>query len=422
MKRMLIGCCVLLAAGPAGAQPPAADRTAMYEDVEVMRRLLADAVARARVSTVSYDWAYPVLMDPVFNNANFRYPPTQNPMRPMTPNDSAWVTGLRAPLILDYSGSFGAEYTNSVSLIDRGAPPTDGTYLKGVGPVFTVTLDQADIANLPLPKKGPTAAANCAHCHGATMTAKVQAVTAPKAEPVDPWDKALRQVRGEPEPTAPAAPAARLTAEEVCGPGRLTELALDALAKYGPRFRDLAAGERLSVAFTVRRAPKETTAAADDAGGTAKKKALDLIAEGDLHAKQAKAADAVRAYQAAIDVLTKPLAFSADTPHNQVQQATEESTKALRGAHGKLAQLLLEAGKLDEAKASIEAAKGASIRIETTAKPAPAPAKPPLPTKLTVTLTKKALDDHKAGRLDAAGLRTAAEVEAVGFAAAKRKK
>jgi hypothetical protein len=419
MKRMLIGCCVLLAAGPAGAQPPAADRTAMYEDVEVMRRLLADAVGRARASGVSYDLAYPV--DPVSNNATFRWYPYLNTVGQVIPNDSAWVTGLRGPVATDHSASLFSLYYGTA--IDRGAPPaTDGTYLKGVGPVFTVTLDQVNVGNLPLPKKGPAAAANCTHCHGPAMATKVQAVTAPKAEPVDPWDKALRQVRGEPEPAAPAAPAARLTAEEVCGPGRLTELALDALAKYGPRFRELAAGERLSIAYTIRRAPKETPAAADLAGGAAKKTAEDLIAEGDLHAKQAKSADAVRAYQAAIDALTKPLAFSADVPHKQVQKAIEESTKTLRGAHGKLAQLLLEAGKLDEAKASIEAAKGASIRIETKAKPVAAPEKPPLPTKLTVTLTKKALDDSRAGRLDAAGLRAAAEVEAVGFAAAKGKK
>ena len=68
MKRMLIGCCVLLAAGPAAAQKPAADRPAMYEDVEVMRRLLADAVGRGRADAA---WVtersgnFPYYLDPL---------------------------------------------------------------------------------------------------------------------------------------------------------------------------------------------------------------------------------------------------------------------------------------------------------------------------------------------------------------------
>jgi len=41
---------------------------------------------------------------------------------------------------------------------------------------------------------------------------------------------------------------------------------------------------------------------------------------------------------------------------------------------------------------------------------------------VTVTVTKKALDEHKAGKLDVAGLRAAAEVEAVGFPSSKGKK
>jgi hypothetical protein len=339
MKRMLIGCCVLLGAGPAGAQPPAADRTAMDEDVEVMRRLLADAVGRARASGVGADWVYPVLVDPLSHDRTFRNQ-TLYPMRQPTPNDySAWVTGIdpRSPWVPPYLGT---RYTNSV-LIERSAlPATDGTYLKGVGPVFTATLDQADIANLPLPRNGPTAAANCAHCHGAAMAAKVQAVTAPKAEPVDPWDKALRHVRGEPEPTAPAAPAARLTADEVCAPGRLTELALDGLAKYGPRFRELAAGERLSVAFTVRPAPKAAPSAAENAGGATKRKAEEKIAEGDTHASQRKMPAAIQAYRAAIALLAKPLVYDSDTPADQLQAAADEATRVLRSAHAKLAHVL----------------------------------------------------------------------------------
>ena len=107
----------------------------------------------------------------------------------------------------------------------------------------------------------------------------------------------------------------------------MTELGLDALAKYGPRFRDVGSDERLSVVFTVRPAPEEGPSAAEDGGITAKKKADERIAERDLHAKQGKAAVAIQAYQAAIEGLTRPLPFSSDTPHDQVRTAVEEATK-----------------------------------------------------------------------------------------------
>lgn len=425
MKRILIGCCVLAAGGPAPAQKPAADRAAMYEDVEVMRRLLADAVGRAKGQAYA-SWAGPLYVDPIGSTSR----PNWNTNLLTTGGliqgrEVVWTPQLQPYVTMDSRTGAAQQMGYALWDFDRGGlpPATDGTYLKGVGPVFTVTLDQADVAGLTPPQKGPALAANCAQCHGTAMAAKVQAATAPKAAPVDAWDQALRQVRGEPAAAAPVAPAARLTPEEICGPGRLSELALDALAKYGPRFRDVGPDERLTVVFTVRPAPKEAPAVAEDAGVAARKKAEEKVAEGDLHAKQGTRAEAAQAYRAAIDFLSRPLAFGSDTPAEQVRAATEEATNVLRKAHGRLAQtLILDSAQLVAAKAAIDAAESAAVKTQLVPRPAPPPEKPPLPIKLTVAVGKKALDDHKAGKLDVAGLRGAADLEAVGFPSPKAKK
>ncbi|HKB05818.1 MAG TPA: hypothetical protein VKD90_26715, partial [Gemmataceae bacterium] len=181
------------------------------------------------------------------------------------------------------------------------------------------------------------------------------------------------------------------------------------------------AGERITVVLTVKPAQKAATDSSNDPAAQTRAQAEEQLALGDLHAKQGKSDEAVGAYRQAVEILSKPLAFAVSTPHDQVTKATEESTKALRNAHGKLAQALLTAGKLDEAKAAIEAAKDATVTIKLDKAKPTAPAKPPLPTKLTVSLSKKAIDDHKAGKINLHELRSAAEVEAVGFAAAEAK-
>ena len=140
MKRMLIGCFVLLGAGPVGAQPPAADRTAMYEDVEVMRRLLADAVGRGRGQAV--DYAYPMFVDPLANTVNLNYHPSlhRGLFDPRT--DSVWVNELLPYVDANRSRNSNAQtalYSPCVGDRPRTPPTTDGPTWKGAGPVFTVT-------------------------------------------------------------------------------------------------------------------------------------------------------------------------------------------------------------------------------------------------------------------------------------------
>jgi hypothetical protein len=414
MRRLLVVSVFIGLAGPASGQGQPPDRTAMYEDVEVMRRLLADAYTRAKPAAT---WGYfhrPLLIDPV--NVNTIRTGVTGAYDFAITHHPAHLRYLVGNRVDDLTFTNATDALFSLHSAAPAPPPTDGTYLKGVGPVFHLTLEAADAAGLEPPVKSAGLASNCARCHGAAMDQKVKAPPAgPKQEPPDPWDARLRQVRGEKDPPAAEPPATRLGRDEVCLPGILTEVALGTLTRYGHRFRDLPAAERLTVVVTVRPAPQPAADGANDPAAQARAQADEQVAAGDLHSKQGKPDEAVAAYRKAVEVLTRPLSFPESAPFDQVQKATEETTKALRAAHGKLAQALLAAGKLDEAKAAIEAAKGASVTIATEkSKPAP-PARPPLPTKLTVSLTRKAIDDHKAGRINLFELRSAAEVEAVGF-------
>jgi hypothetical protein len=435
MSRVCVSCLALLAvAVPAVPQSQKPDRTAMYEDVEVMRRLLGNAFAQAhpRPNWVS---VYPQLGAANlaqtrlnFNNARFNQPgaryvdPYGLGNYPMTLDPYGGInTIVNDPL--SYPNTVAATW--GMSVVDRPAPPaTGGTYLKGLGPVFDVTMDYAEAAGLKAPVRSAALAANCARCHGTAMDQKAKATpAAAKKEAADPWDVELRHLRGDKEPEAPAAPATRLGPNEVCVPGKLTEVILDSLTRYGHRFRELAADERIAVVVTLKGGPKSARSdpPSNDPAAQVKVQADEQLALADMHAKQGKTDEAVKAYQKAVELLSKPLRFADTTRHEQATRVVDEATKTLRSAHNKIAQNLLAAGKLDEAKAAIESAKTATIHIEGGAKAPAAPEKPPLPIKLTVTLSKKAIDDHRAGKVNAFDLRTAAEVEAVGFPKAEKK-
>ena len=70
-----------------------------------------------------------------------------------------------------------------------------------------LAMDREGIESRVLPKKGPALTANCAKCHGAAMNARTQSPSLRKAEPIDVWEAKLREVRGDPAPTAPEQPA-----------------------------------------------------------------------------------------------------------------------------------------------------------------------------------------------------------------------
>src|SRR5262245_8001084 len=435
MSRLWIICLSLLGlAVPAAAQSKP-DRTAMYEDVEVMRRLLGDALAKARpqAAPLTYQWHYPNTFNPNWtlgqvqqqrlqhNNARFNQPGARY-VDPLGLPDNSFMNSPFGGVNLD-NGLYQPYFSTTLYAEKPAPPPTDGTYIKGVGVLLDVTMDYSEARALKSPVKSATLAANCARCHGTAMDQKVQATpAAPKKDVTDPWDAQLRKVRGEKEPEAPAAPATRLGLDEVCDPGKLTDLILNTVTTYGNRFRELAASERIVVVVTLKGAPKPAApgAAANDPAAQVKSLADEQLALADLHAKQGKTDDAIKAYQKVVEILSKPLRFSDTTPHDQAAELTDAVTKTLRAAQNRLAQNLLVAGKLDEAKAAIEAAKTAAVHLEGAAKP-PAPARPALPIKLTMSLAKSAIEEHRAGRIGQNELRSAADVEAVGFPVTEKK-
>jgi len=435
MKYVLLYLLIALFAVPTAAQSPKPDRTAMYEDVEVMRRLLGEAVASARPAPTSgaflFSTASPYrnsLSTSFHRNTINTIDPNLNPYGATVGNWAMPYTnrgsnGLANPLGYDDVALAASRSFFTVHLADRPAPPTDGTYVKGVGVLLTVDMDLSDAAALEPPAKSAGLAATCARCHGSSMDAKVQPPkAAAKRESADPWDAKLRQVRGEKEPAPTEPPATHLAREEICVPGHLTELVLNQLARYGHRFRELPANEAITVVVTLKgSAPSAADTPASGPGAEAVAKAEEQLALADLHAKQGKSDEAIHAYQKVVEILSKPLQFSESTPYDQVRKAVESATKTLRSAHGKLAQALLEQGKLDEAKAAIESAKSVNLRAEGEAGKKPVVPKTQLPIKLTIRVPKQVLDDHKAGRMTLDQVQSAAEVEAVGFAAPSNK-
>src|SRR5262249_48111908 len=306
MKYMLLCLLIALFAVPTAAQSPKPDRTAMYEDVEVMRGLLGDAIARARPAQTSgaYLFTAAAFVDPLTSTFH------RNTINTIDPNLNRYGATV---------GNWAMPYTNrgsnvlanplgyddialstsrfvTVQAADRPAPPTDGTYLKGVGVLITMQMDLSDAVALEPPSKSAGLTVTCARCHGSAMDAKVQPPrAATKSEPADAWDAKLRQVRGEKEPPPTEPPATHLAREEICVPGHLTELVLHQLSKYGHRFRELPANEAITVVVTLKgSAPSASDTPASGPGAEAVAKAEEQLALADLHAKQGKSDEAIR--------------------------------------------------------------------------------------------------------------------------------
>lgn len=177
---------------PRPAETPAktATGTDMREDVEILRRLLDQALLKA--------YGLPDgKADGVHSYGPIRY-------YPMIGQAQLSADGTRLSLV------------NGVS-----APPDiEGVYLKDYGAVYTATL--------PSPTFGPVA--------GVKANAGGQV-------PLDPWERTRKELRGEtPEPEGKA----------VSGHQPLSEVILKVLAENGRHFTALSDGERISVAVTFR--------------------------------------------------------------------------------------------------------------------------------------------------------------------------
>jgi hypothetical protein len=114
---------------------------------------------------------------------------------------------------------------------------------------------------------------------------------------------------------------------------------------------------------------------------------------GDLHTKQGKTAEAVEAYGKAVQAAkTATIAQSAG---EDAKANVERVKQRIRDLSTKLAKALLDAGRVDEARKALE--------METMIKVAPPGASAgstvPLPAKLTISASKKLLDQVGSGKI-----------------------
>src|SRR5262249_25787235 len=239
MSRMWICGCVVLALlrpVPAAAQgaPPAArkgiDKQAMYEDIEVMRRILNGQLGHARLASSDRatlaTWLGAADCNVCHSNAaTSLLLDAINQAAPADSDGSANVTDeaikhgvrwLQSQIANDHNQSYPPATWSALGSYYRaiGQPNTarqylykvksahgrpvefEGAYLKGHGVVYTATIATADAAALPRPAKSPALLATCGHCHDtAPLRKAVEQSSSPTAEQPSRWEKVRREVR-----------------------------------------------------------------------------------------------------------------------------------------------------------------------------------------------------------------------------------
>lgn len=293
---------------------------------------------------------------------------------------------------------------------------TEGTYLKGHGVVYSLTL--------PPPARDP----------------RPQAPKSPP-KPLSDWERIRRDVRQE----KPAAAEAENQPKE----STLGDIVLKTLADNGRNFSQLGKDESLTVAITFRapiqvqnvglnhpwafdassaiqeydqwfqeahpnttlgRTIKPDPPPQPGGGATTATTSQDYALLGDLHMKQGRGEEAFRAYHKAFD-----LNKDASADHILYVQAM----KAFNAIKNRSTELELAGQKVDELRNKRNEEQLKAAKEEKSQKPAEA--KPtPLPGKLVITASKKLLDDVGSGKISFEDFKKAASVEYVTFAAERK--
>jgi tetratricopeptide (TPR) repeat protein len=230
--------------------------------------------------------------------------------------------------------------------------------------------------------------------------------TAPPA--LSEWDREQRRLRGEPVPekaTAPKAPS-------------VSETILKLLAENGKHFTALKDDERVTVAVAFRghsAYPMAVTKSEPASSGYfqaiyGSEAREDRVGSyknlGDLHLKQGQPDKAIEAY-------TKAVSAAEDEAKANPKATPDQSTghDQVTDSLTKLAQAYLAAGKMDEARDTMDRVKKSREKPATTANKAPQPGKHTQPARLTVSATKKLLDQVGSGTMTFDEFRKQATVE-----------
>jgi hypothetical protein len=381
---------------------------ALYEEIEVMRQLLARKLAGPGVVSATQ-----LGLEGLYHAAG--EPSSYGSYQPVTAADGTPTYDRLARTYL------AGQSVRGFSQAGRVTAPAEGTFLDGHGVVFTVTLPAAAGDPRPSGKQ-----------------------TAPAAD--TEWDRIRKELRGE-KPAA-AGGEAKPSAPTV------GDIVLHTLAENGKHFEHLRPEDRVTVVATFRGRRTQTSrpaasalqptpnipasATQPSAPATAQNQpnasppvattantprtTNDYVLLGDLHLRQEQYGTAVDAYQKALMQFLTGLKYRnpIDTP-----AARQEVSEQARTLLSKLAQAQTGAGKLDEARATLEraqkvlqdlAAEGAAqTRPALTTKAPPAR----LPAKLIVSAPKGLLDAVGSGKMEFETFRQQVSVEYLTFDADK---
>jgi tetratricopeptide (TPR) repeat protein len=312
----------------------------MYEDIEIMRRLLDRKLHPLYPRTQYFSE----------NQDNLLY----TPAIPRMEGSPDWILPQRG----------GARHMAEQLLkieTEKVSPYLEGVYLKGQGVIYTATISSLR----PVAKAKP-----------------------PK-ESVSEWESVRRQVRNEKE---------ERKMPEAGKPASLSDVLLEVLAANGRHFSQLGENESVTIVLTVHdesassppaksgggSAKRELKPATSGGGSDLRGKVNDLELLGELHFKQGKYSEAITAFMKAMEIAKRP----------------KQKAELCR----KLAQCYLmrqDPADLRNARATLEEAI-AQMEKEEEAEDKPAPAAKPaaaLLVKLIVSAPKKLLDQVGEGKI-----------------------
>lgn len=351
----------------------------MYEDIEILRRIL-DRKLQPLYQRVQHTTAKPVYAE-LFSTMSNNISIPSNVLPLTTYGNSVLLPQPpqvyhTADLVVP-NPLYNASLPNSLAPFtteEKGLSSLEGVYLKGQGIVYTATLTSMQ----PLAR---------------TETAK---------KPVSEWESVRRQVRNEKE---------KPKKSEASKPPSLSDVLLKALAENGHNFSQLGENESLTIIITVHDAnassPPEKSAEestkteakpSNNGGGSdLQSQGRDLELLGELHLKQGKHEEAIKALHKAAELTKSP----------------KRKAELLR----KLAQCYLTQGQDEEARTAVDLAI-TYLKKEKEAKAKPAPAAKPAPTlpvKLIISAPKKLLEQAKEGKIAFEEFRRQAHVETLRF-------
>lgn len=429
------------------------DMRKMYEDIEIMRRLLQgkfEKLSSARTSGMG-------------------------DMGMMGEAMEEDMSGYSAMGMMSM-GPFGTTEASPAITID-------GVYLSGHGIVFTVNLEGPSSGTYHYPARDLQASA-CIKCHVADkqqIEQRFSKLSTNKAKPLTDWEKTRQDVLGigdTGQRTTLVTPVI-----DVCHPGMISEVVWQVLGVNGRYFSELPAAERVTVAITLEKpiehqgatafgpamvpamgsgfrgssgsgrgrtgfGPRfsrmgtalggspgtdsggygesgassggfdpyggeygsgtDPMAAAGSETGPGKGKSTyrDHLLLGDLHMQQNKPAQALKAYEVAL--LT--LAGSESLTAKELEEVSENTKNVIFDLHQKLAQAALANNQAEVAKTwverLIELQKGSGSKTA----PADEAKRLPLPGRLIISAEKSLLDQVDSG-ISLEEFKTRAKVE-----------